>query len=299
MAKKTTIVSFDDAKKRSRRADAAVQEGRSRSRSGEEPKRANAATPAQERRSSSQSVSRRTRNQGNQRSSRNDAPRKEQGREPRIAAAEAKRDTRRRERTKARAEKMYAKQFAGESAAVQSAPSENAPRAALYEGKMGSTHRRSARMQRSSEAGSPSVKINPAGWFANLPITARSLRIATAFTCIILACAFLYTPAQQYYQAQREHARLAAEYSIIEERNDTLDAQNDVLASDAGMEDAVRQKYGYVKAGEQTAVVTGLSDWATDTSRDSEGIEPAILSSSVKAPEDWYTPLLDTFFGVK
>ena len=207
------------------------------------------------------------------------------------------RERRRRERTKARAERMYSKQFS--DAPTASAPEEGAPRPALYEGKMGATHRKSARMQRSSSAGPVSAKVNPAGWLASTNITARALKIATAALCAVLVCTFLYVPAKQLYQAQREHDRLAAEYSIIEKRNDTLDVQNDILASDAGMEDAVRQKYGYVKNGEETAVVTGLSDSATDTSRGSNNIEANVLSSSVKASEEWYTPLLDAFFGVE
>ena len=206
-------------------------------------------------------------------------------------------DARRRQRAKQRADKMFDRQFSQSRTA--SVPEEGMPRPALYEGKMGSTHRKSARMQRSSSVGSPSVKINPAGWFSNMPVSTRGLKLATALLCCVLACTFLYVPAQQYYQAQREHDRLAAEYSIIESRNDTLDVQNDILASDAGLEDAVRQKYGYIKTGEQTAVVTGLSENATDTSRDSDNIEANVLSSSVKPPEEWYTPMLDAFFGVE
>ena len=167
---------------------------------------------------------------------------------------------------------------------------------------MGSVQRKSARMQRSSLADVPSAKINPLGWLSmlsTLPITARSLRIGTAVICALLVCVFLYAPAQQYYQAQREHDQLVAEYSVIEQRNQALDEQNDILASDAGLEDAVRQRYGYIKADEETAIVTGLSAHTTDTSRDNENLEPAILSSSVKAPEEWYTPFLDAFFGVE
>ncbi|MBQ9002348.1 MAG: hypothetical protein IJ087_10885 [Eggerthellaceae bacterium] len=207
------------------------------------------------------------------------------------------RERRRRERTKARAERMYSKQFV--DASTTSVPEEGAPRPALYEGKMGSSHRKSARMQRSSSAGSVTAKVNPVGWLASMNITARALKIATVALCAVLVCTSLYVPAKQFYQAQREHDRLAAEYSIIEKRNDTLDVQNDILASDAGMEDAVRQKYGYVKKGEETAVVTGLSDSATNTSRGSDNIEANVLSSSVKASEEWYTPLLDAFFGVE
>ena len=191
---------------------------------------------------------------------------------------------------------MFDRQFGSEIASAASG--EGAPRPALYEGKMGAKHRKSARMQRSGSAESVTAKVNPAGWLSKIPLTARSLKLATAALCVFLTCAFLYAPAQQYYQAQREHDRLAAEYDIVEGRNEALDVQNDILASDAGMEDAVRQKYGYVKAGEQVAVVSGLSDEATDTNRGSENIEANVLSSTVRAPEEWYTPLLDAFFGV-
>ena len=226
-----------------------------------------------------------------------DSARKNSVRKNSRESEPSRREERRRRRTKERSNRMFDKQYAASEKA--SASEEGAPRAAIYKGKMGSNQRKSARMQRSSSAGSPSAKINPAGWLASSSITPRTLRIATGVLCVILICAFLYVPAKQYYQAQREHDRLVAEYSIIEDRNESLDVQNDILASDAGMEDAVRQKYGYVKSGEQTAVVTGLSEHATDTTRDSENIEANVLSSSVKTPEEWYTPLLDTFFGVE
>ena len=154
-------------------------------------------------------------------------------------------------------------------------------------------------MQRSSSAGSSSAKVNVAGWLSALPLTPRAIRIGTAALCLVLFCALMYPPAQQYYQAQREHDKLAAEYSAIENRNKALDEQNDILASDAGMEDAVRQKFGYVKAGEQVAYVAGLSDEASEARRDSDDLQANVISSTVKAPEEWYTPLLDTFFGVQ
>lgn len=209
----------------------------------------------------------------------------------------AKREQRRRSRTKARAEKMFDRQYAAESQAGSQA-AETAPRAALYEGRASSSQRRSARMQRASQAGPVSAKINPAGWFANLSVSPRSLKVATAVLCLVLVGLFLYTPAQQYYQSLREHDKLEAEYAVLAQRNEVLDEQNDSLASNAGLEDAARQKYGYVVKGDQTAVVTGLSETATDSSRDGENIEANVLTSSVRAPEEWYTPYLDAFFGV-
>lgn len=216
------------------------------------------------------------------------------GRKPQAAD---ERDQRKRARTKARAEKMFDKQFSAE-AAQASASEEGAPRAALYEGQMGSSHRKSARMQRASEAGPVSAKINPAGWFSHINLSTRTVRVATAVLCVILVGVFLYVPAQQYYKSVREHDKLEAEYAVIAERNQVLDEQNDSLAGDAGMEDAAREKYGYVVKGDQTAVVTGLSERTTDSSRDGEQIEANVLSSAVKAPEKWYTPYLDAFFGV-
>ena len=192
---------------------------------------------------------------------------------------------------------MFSKQFGESNASAASA--EGAPRPALYKAQMGSSHKKSARMQRSSSAGSPTARVSASGWFSSIPVTARGLKVGTALLCVFLFCTFLYAPAQQYYQAQREHDRLSAEYSTIEDRNEALDVQNDILASDAGMEDAVRQKYGYVKKGEQVAAVTGLSERTTDSSRAGENIEASVLSGSVRAPEEWYTPLLDAFFGVE
>jgi cell division protein FtsB len=196
---------------------------------------------------------------------------------------------------------MFARQFADEVSRGNAPAPEGAPRAALYKGEMGSSQRRSVHMQRSSSADPVSAKVNPAGWFSNLNLTPRTLKVGTAILCVVLALVFLYTPAQQYYQAQRENSRLAAEYAVIEQRNEALDEQNDTLASNAGMEDAVRQKYGYVVQGEQVAAVSGLSDHVVSSAlaANNEGIEANVLSSTVKAPEEWYTPYLDYFFGVQ
>lgn len=211
--------------------------------------------------------------------------------EPRETAREA----RSRQRKKARAEKLFAKTYADD--AYDADQAEGAPRAALYEGQVGASQRRAARMQLASQAGPVSAKLNPAGWFSGLSVSPRRLKVLTAALCLVLAIVFLYTPVQHYYQSVREHDRLVAEYASIQERNVKLDEQNAALASSAGMEDAVRQKYGYVINGDETAVVSGLSDEAYKSSGD--GVEANVLSSTVKAPEEWYTPFLDALFGVE
>lgn len=222
-----------------------------------------------------------------------------------VDAVRAMRDTarestqdRKKKRAKSRADKMFDRQMA---ASTSASSGEGGPRAAVYKTKMGSTHRRSTRMQRSSEAGSWSAKINPAGWFSGLSklkISSAWARVITVALCMVLAGVFLYTPAQQYYQSVREHDRLVAEYVAVYERNVALDRQNETLASDAGMEDAVRERYGYIIEGEEMARVSGLSETALAREGNDE-IEANVLSVSVKAPEEWYTPFLDAFFGVK
>lgn len=212
------------------------------------------------------------------------------------------RDERRKKRSKERAKRMYSRQFAAD----EGASVENAPRAALYKGRMGSKQKKAARMQGSLPRFSlPSffstgrVRDKASGFVANSSVSPLSLKVLTAVACLVLACLFLYTPAQQYYCSQRENARLTTEYATIENRNQALDVQNDILVSEAGIEDTVRQRFGYVKAGESTGIVVGLSEETTSSLRDSEKIEANVLSSSVKAPQEWYTPLLDALFGVE
>lgn len=303
MARQTNIVDFEAARASSRSRGAQKKgDARGRARSGEGARKRNVAS-AEERvdepvRRSSRAAATSTRQSDGKRTQSGKGSRAQvELAETRGSRAKDEREKRRKNRTKARADKMFNKQFAGEMER-SSNDAEGAPRAALYKGQMGSSQRRATRMQRVSEAAPVSAKINPAGWFAKLNLKPRTLRVATAAICAVLAFVFLYVPAQQYYQSVREHDRLEAEYSVLAERNEALDEQNDSLAGNAGMEDAVRQKYGYVVKGEQTAVVSGLSDRTTDSSRDSDNIEANVLSSSVKAPEEWYTPYLDVIFGL-
>ena len=283
-----------NSQKRSTRRNGSEQAETSRESRRQTARSSRSGRSAQDSRSgrSSQSQKSNTREERRQKTSSYD------GRKQRSAANDNRkqkstaREERKRQRTKARADKMFDRQVAIAQSREHQAEPEGAPRAALYEGKMGSKHRKSARMQRVSEAGPVSAKINPAGWFSNIPL-------ATAVLCEALVAVFLYVPAQEYYQAQREHDRLVAEYSVVEERNSAIDFENDSLASNAGMEDAVREKYGYIVAGEETAIVTGLSEDTLENIHGASDVEGNVLSSSVKAPEEWYTPFLDAFFGVE
>lgn len=310
MARRTNIVDFDQARAASSSRRAQAPAGRDDRRASDGRSASEADGRAQSSRRGTSSSRRNSKAAGSRAKGEAQAAKRDDGRRGRAASAntranqqskakgakaEGAREQRRRNRNKARADKLFEAQFSASSTSPQEG---EAPRAAVYEGQVGSSQRKAARMQRTSEAGPVTAKINPAGWFSNLNLSPRSVKVITAVLCIVLTGAFLYVPAQQYYKSVREHDRLEAEYAVIAERNAVLDEQNDMLAGDAGMEDAVRQKYGYVKQGDQTAIVTGLSTRTTDTSRDGENIEANVLSSTVKAPEEWYTPYLDAFFGV-
>ena len=144
-------------------------------------------------------------------------------------------DEKRRQRAKERAGRAYYRQY---EAGKPSDASQAGPRAAVYKGEMGSSHRRSSRMQQKESGVSGRVKMPE----AKAPFFTRAPFIVTCATvlCLGLGAAFLYGPAQQLYQDIRERDRLAAEYEAVTERNAAIEASVDALSTEAGIEDALR-----------------------------------------------------------
>lgn len=163
---------------------------------------------------------------------------------------------------------------------------------------MGPRTRRAARMYDAASAGHARAKLLPVSFFSQFNASPRAMAVATAALCLVLVCAFLHQPARQYYQSVRENARLEAEYAVLAERNAALTERNESLSSDAGIEQTAHEEYGWVKKGEQTATVEGLSG---DYVAKSEGstVRESIPSGSVEAPATWYSPVLDFVFGVE
>lgn len=198
----------------------------------------------------------------------------------------------RRKRQKQHAEKKFNKQFGGSRPASDAS---TGPRAAVYKGEMGATHRRSSRMQNgtsttSRNSASLGVLSRLTAWKSSPKFAAS----AAVVVCLALSCWFLYTPAQQFYQSSREHDRLQAEYAAIEQRNASLQSEVDTLGTEAGVEDRARQQFGWVKPGEETGTVKGLSEQPDEVSSFTANIVPG----SIPAPKTWYSPLLDAVFGV-
>ncbi len=209
------------------------------------------------------------------------------GKKKKKTGLAAKLAERKRAKNKQKAEKAYRKSFGATDAADIS---DAGPRAALYKTEMGSKQRKATRLQ--AESGT-----STGGWSAKVPhikiptLTHRLTAGLCVFACIALFVSMLYTPAQQYYQQMRERARLAAEYSAIVDRNDSLQDLVDNLQSEDGIEDKAHAEFGYVKKDEKAGAVTGI-----DVKTESK-FKANIAPGSVSAPETWYSGILDFIFG--
>ncbi len=195
--------------------------------------------------------------------------------------------------TKNKAGRAYQRQFGDEG----SAPPENAPRAAVYTGQMGSRQRQAARMQRSATPSASNKRRTWSGKGSSITTSPRFIGTMAVVVCVALTCVFLYPAAQQYYQSVREHDQLMAEYTAVNDRNTSLEASVDSLSTDDGIAAAAHDQLGWVQEGEQVAHVKGLSKSATETS--AGNVYANINSGSVDMPETWYSPVLDVVFGVE
>ena len=186
---------------------------------------------------------------------------------------------------KMKADRLFA------DAVPKDAPSGDEPRAALYKGKMGSSHKKSSKMQAREKSGSgfslpfsiPLPKFDSKGSVALL-----------VCACLVVSCLLLYDPVKHYYIAVRDQARAELEYEIASTRNEALRQDVALLATDGGMEERARQQYGWVKDGENAVLVAGLSE--------DDGLTPAEVlrtttMNDIHAPETWYSPVLDKVFG--
>lgn len=208
----------------------------------------------------------------------------------RLTTQLSRRQEAKRRRSKARASRKFDAAYGGGAAP---AAAEGAPRAAVYEGKMGAKHRKAAAALQSGAASIQSFASGVAGSirmpdFKHMP--RKTLRTLFTVACVFVVCAMLYTPAQQYYQQMRERDRLVAEYEAVLDRNEALAASVENLQSHDGIEDKAHSEYGMVKEGEQAGSVAGI-----DVVGDSD-FTANVIPGGVPAPDTWYSGFLDVFF---
>ncbi len=207
----------------------------------------------------------------------------------------------RRTRTKKKADRRFDRQYGGNSdmQSFDSLQDDQAaqPRAALYKGEMGSRHRRAARMQTNLSNSASKRRIRTAYGDKASQKPHRFPRRWQVISLVVVAflvvgCAFLYAPAQQYYQQIRERDRVQAEYEAVQGRNDYIQTQINALSTDEGVADKARADLGWIEPGETLGSVSGLDvDQYTD-------FVANIIPGSIEAPETWYSGFLDPFFGV-
>ena len=182
--------------------------------------------------------------------------------------------------------------------ASSSASGESGPRAAVYRGKMGSTHRKSSRMRNDQEAASRGVAPSRGRAAQTGRVIAgaipRFVRIPLVlFAALALCVAALYQPMQDYYIATRDQAKAAAQLEVLSQQNAQLQKDVAVLSTDEGIKDQAALDYGWVEQGETAVAVSGVS--AEDTELDSAVM--VVSATAVSAPATWYSGMLDPFFG--
>ena len=208
-----------------------------------------------------------------------------------LGRATSKFSRKRKQRAKERAGRAYYQQY---EAGKSSDASQAGPRAAVYKGEMGASHRRSSRMQQ--RAGSAS-----SGRGFSAPSSKRSFSPRTPLmvvggiaVCLVFGLMFLYGPSKQLYTDIRERDRLAAEYEAIVDRNAHIEEQVQALSTDEGVAEAAHIQFGWVREGEHSVSVSGLESYTP-----ADNFRGNIVSDDIPYPETWYSGVLDPFFGVE
>jgi len=113
---------------------------------------------------------------------------------------------------------------------------------------------------------------------------------------LALAGLVLYGPTKTYYVAKREEARKTYEYELLNDYYQNLQDEVEYLSTDEGVEDRAREQYGWVKEGENAALVSGL-DEDENSDEEESSVEAPPTGTAVRAPATWYSGFLDPFFG--
>lgn len=162
---------------------------------------------------------------------------------------------------------------------------------------MGRQARRTSHMQSAASALPAFARLRSLDVLGRFELPRGPFVAAASIVMTVFVAAFLYAPAQSYYQAMRENQRLEMEYAALQSRNAAIEAQNDSLSTAAGVETAAHEEFGWVKKGEQTANVSGLSS-ESESAGSLTTYQSEVKSADIAMPTTWYSPLLDAVFGV-
>ncbi|MDR3136580.1 MAG: septum formation initiator family protein [Coriobacteriales bacterium] len=128
----------------------------------------------------------------------------------------------------------------------------------------------------------------------NQPNLNRLLIVSSIAICLLVAVMALYPALRDYYLALRSVEQLDAELSAVLNRNERIIAQITALNTVEGVEDRVREQFGWVKAGEEAVNITGLE--ITDSTT---VLPTAVNTNDVALPSSWLTEFLDALFFIQ
>lgn len=124
----------------------------------------------------------------------------------------------------------------------------------------------------------------------------RFRRVGIVIAClVVLAVVVLYPVGRTYYQTLRTEQRLQAQLDAVNARNDAVAAENEALQTQEGIENQARENLGWIKEGEEGAIVTNEQGSTDNTSKLPERVD----ESNIKAPQTWYYSILDAIFFVQ
>lgn len=118
-------------------------------------------------------------------------------------------------------------------------------------------------------------------------------RTVVILALVFIACFAIYPVAQNYYKSTRNEAKLQAEYQAVSNRNAAIQQEIDYLSTNQGVEDSARSQFGYVMPGENAVTVSDVGNVTSSTA-----LPTSVKTGSVKAPDTWYTKILDVIFQV-
>jgi hypothetical protein len=104
----------------------------------------------------------------------------------------------------------------------------------------------------------------------------------------------MYPVARLQYIQQRDNAKLERQLAGIRKRNGELKREVDRLKTPAGVEEAARERLGFVKKGEQMYVVMPEGKAAASGA----ATAPPVGTASVAGGVGVWESLLDAVFGV-
>ena len=192
----------------------------------------------------------------------------------------------------AKAEREFDRTVGARERAAAQREQAQGSRAAVYDMRMGATHRKSARMAEEEGAKRRGVSLP---FSFSRSISAWGMRCVACAAAAVLAVVMLYPSCQNLYNETRSLQQLEAEYDALQDYNSKVQTQVDYLSSDEGIEDYARSELGWVRPDEHVVTVEGVT--STEDSTHSGQRLYAITSGSIKAPDTWYSGFLDVLFG--